>query len=169
MGADLGRADAAGMLDVRRALPATPVAVLPGLVATVTGLGASGAPWMALITGLGALVTVFTLAYALMASWSERARRIVGYLAAAVLASLVGSVLALFALLASLCGGWSSGPCYDDTLLVTLALVALATPILVVGLYAAVDHRTLPPPLPPGQRSGSRAQGLRHVRRRGNL
>ena len=134
MGADLGWTDDVGMFDVRRGLPATPVAVLAGLVAGVLGLGDSGAPWMALIVGLAAAATVFTMAYGLMASWTDRSRRIMGYLTASVLASLIGAVLSLFALLAAMCGGWSSDPCYDDTLLVTLALVALATPILLVGL-----------------------------------
>src|SRR5262245_48333295 len=103
------------MVDVRCALPAAPVAVLAGLVAATSGLEGS-APWMPVVAGPAALVTVFALAYRVMASWSERARRIAGYLAVVALALVVGAVLAMVALVASMCG-WSSGPCFDDTLL----------------------------------------------------
>src|SRR5687768_12880908 len=114
MGRGVRLVDDAGMVDARRALPAMPIAVLGGMVATIPWLEGSAAPWMAVAAGGAGLVAVFSVAYGLMRSWSARAQRIVGYLAVVVLAVVVGAVLGLFTLSIALCG-WSFG-CDDETL-----------------------------------------------------
>jgi len=143
MGAGLVPVDPGGMPDVRRALPATPIAALVGVAVAIPWLGAS-TPWTPVVTGSGGLIAGFTLVYRLMASWTERARRIVGYLAAIVVALVVGCVLGMFAMAVAFCGWSTEGRCFDETLLEVLAKAALTAPTLVIGLYAVVDLRTHP-------------------------
>jgi hypothetical protein len=131
------------MVDVRRGLPASSVGVLAGLVSAAVWLEDRPALWMPVVTGMVVLVAVCMSAYLLMGSWTERARRIVGYLATIAVAVVVGAVLAVLALAAALCGG-SAERCDDDFLAVALAVGAAVTPILLVGLYTVIDHETHP-------------------------
>jgi MFS family permease len=141
MGTGAGLVDHAGMVDARRVLPAMPIAVLGGLVATIPWLEGSAAPCAPVAAGCAGLVAVLPVAYGLMTAWSARAQRIVGYLAVVVLAVVVGAVLGLFTLSIALCG-WSFG-CDDETLFAVLALATLAAPGALVILYAQVDAVTL--------------------------
>jgi hypothetical protein len=140
MGAGPGRADDAGMPDVRRALPTAPVAVWAGLLATTPWLAVTLPIWMPALVALFTIVTVFALTYGVMASWTERVRRLVGYLAVTTLALAIGAVLFLLALLTAC---WSPSHC-DEQTADTFARAALLTPLVLPGLYATLDLLTYP-------------------------
>ena len=138
------RPHAARMLDVRRALPALPVAAAVALHA-IALLASRG---VTKVVGDAAGVIVFGLAivvvYRAAAGWSERARRQVGYVTSVVLGLVTGGVLAFAAFGTSLCSLWGE-TCTPDELALANRLLAWAV-VTVVGLpsgYAVLDLATV--------------------------
>jgi hypothetical protein len=92
------------MVDVRRALPATPAALCCGAVAMLVPLQRPAAPFITL--GVGVLVTALALlgVYDALAAWPEGARRLLGYAAATALGAIAAGVLVFAAIGEGMCG-----------------------------------------------------------------
>ncbi len=144
MAGEPARPHAARMFDVRRALPAIPLAICTGLYAASTAASrlvteAATAPVGVIAFGLIVLVV-----YRQAAGWSERGRRQVGYVTAVLLGLVAGALLAFVAFGTSLCGIWGETCTPDELALVDRLLVgAMAAIVGVPGTYALLDLVTL--------------------------
>ena len=128
------------MFDVRRALPAIPLATCIGLYAASAAASrqvteAAAAPFGAIAFGLTVLVV-----YRAAAGWTERSRRQMGYATSVLLGLLAGAALAFAAFGTSLCGIWGE-TCSPDELAHGDRLLsgAAAAIVGVPGSYAVVD------------------------------
>jgi hypothetical protein len=132
------------MLDVRRLLPATPVALVCGLGATLSAAAEAGGPDGALVIGVLAAAVTLVGMYQLLAGWTDRARRQVGYATAVVLGIVVGAGFFLAAIAASMCSLWGEQCTPEETELVERLFVSGVIAVgAVPALYWVIDHLTL--------------------------
>src|SRR5262245_65662649 len=91
------------MIDVRRALPTVPIALVVGVLA-----GSMRLPGIPLPVGPGVLAVPIAavLVYRHMSDWDEGARRRAGYACAVVVALVTTALFWLMALGTSLCATW---------------------------------------------------------------
>ncbi len=128
------------MFDVRRALPAIPLAICTGLYAASIAANRvltepATAPVGVIAFGLTVLVV-----YRQAAGWSERGRRQVGYGTSVLLGVVAGALLTFAAFATSLCGIWGETCTPDELALVERLLVgAVAAIVGVPGSYAVLD------------------------------
>ena len=138
------RPHAARMFDVRRALPAIPLAICAGLYAASTAANRvltepATAPVGVIAFGLTVLVV-----YRQAAGWSERGRRQLGYGTAVLLGLVAAALLAFAAFGTSLCGIWGETCTPDERAHIDRLLVgAVAAIVCVPGSYAVLDLVTL--------------------------
>jgi hypothetical protein len=136
--------DADRVLDVRRVLPAGPLAVCCGLYVTYS-LASGGAPPVVSLAGGGAALAATAVGlYRTAAGWSESSRRWIGYVSAVLLGILVGAVLLFGAFATSLCSLWGE-TCTDaeQAQITRLAVAGLAAVVAVPAVYAAIDLVTV--------------------------
>jgi len=140
--------DRAGMVDIRRALPAVPAALCLG---TIAGSAASQMTESALgsyfrapsLLGVVAVPLATVAIYRGMSTWPERSRRQLGYFCAVATGLVIAAVCWFMAIGTSLCATWGEqcSPAEEAAIdgWATLGLVSL---VAVPGLYAALDLAT---------------------------
>jgi len=132
--------------DVRCLLPSIPVGVITGAAAVMTFVpdAPQARPWLSLSLGAAVAVVVGRAVSQALRNRSERTRRCVGYLGAAVVGLGVAGVLAFGALISGLCASWGEQCSPEEQASVErLWMMAVATPFAVTGLYAFIDLTTL--------------------------
>jgi hypothetical protein len=131
------------MVDVRRALPASPAAVCCGLAAMHEGWRGTSRPEALVVVGTGVAVLASVALYRAMESWQERSRRMLGYVTALLIGVVTAAAFLLAALAASFCSLWGETCTASERAAVGRyvgsALVALVAMPLV---YAVLDLAT---------------------------
>jgi len=133
------------MVDVRRALPATPAALCCGAGAMLVPLRRPAPP--AVTLGVGTAVTVAALVglYRALATWPEGSRRLLSFAAARAVALRAGGVLVLAASGPGVCGTF--GETCTRAELDRMNHFLVAAPVAFAGTllaYAALDLATRP-------------------------
>ena len=128
------------MVDIRRALPTVPLALIVGAYA-----GSITVPGARLPVGprLLAVPIAAVLIYRHLSGWTEVARRRLGYACAVGGAVVTAASLWMMAIATSLCGTWGEECTPAENAAIsrygTLGLVAL---VAIPGLYTALDLAT---------------------------
>jgi uncharacterized membrane protein len=130
--------DRARMLDIRRALPAVAVALCLGACFAVltASLGLS-------LAGVVLVPVAVVAVYRYSSGWSERTRRVLGYLCAVLVALSTSALCAFVAFGTSLCGLWGD-QCTpsEEAAIRTWSILAVVALVAIPALYAAVDLTT---------------------------
>jgi hypothetical protein len=134
------RVDSARVIDIRRALPAGPLAVCCGLYVTYSLAGGGAPPAALLAGGVVAFAATAVALYRTASGWSETARRWIGYVTAVLLGVLVGAVLLFAAFATSFCGLWGETCTEAEEAQITrFGVAGLVAVVAVPAVYAAID------------------------------
>jgi hypothetical protein len=136
-------ADSELVLDIRRALPAGPLAAACGLYVTYTLASGAAPPAASLAGGGAALVASAVGLYRTAAGWTESARRWIGYVSAVLLGVVVGAVLLFAAFATSLCGLWGETcSAAEEAQITRLVVAGFVAVVAVPAGYAVLDLAT---------------------------
>jgi hypothetical protein len=128
------------MVDIRRALPTVPLALIVGALA-----GSMTVPGIPLPVGSGlvAVPIAAVLIYRHLSDWDEAARRRLGYACAVVVAVVTTAGLWMLALGTSLCGTWGE-QCTpaENAAISRYGALGLVSLVAIPGVYTALDLAT---------------------------